>query len=149
MRIFVGVLLLLCIFGCAQAFSANGTSFSIKERSAYCYYYSSKSISASNSNTWINGTSNNLYGYLSVYNSNSAKLSLTSTNLAICTPNQGNHNDCTTEDISWTYSETVKQEYILVCMECHYWFGPCIFDSYYVQMSQSAEGGYVDCSFCN
>ena len=145
-------LIAVCLFsliGFSFAFTDSGTSFSIKERSAYCYYYSSDSISVSNSNTWINGTSNNLYGYLSVYASNSNKLGVSSTNLAICTPNQGNHNICSTEDISFNYAESVQTEYIQVCMECHYWFGPCIFDTYFVTMAAEAQSGYVDCSFCN
>lgn len=57
------VITLLSLLSFTFAFTDGGTSFSVKERSAYCYYYSSNSISVSNANTWINGTSNNLYGY--------------------------------------------------------------------------------------
>merc|ERR1712232_690852 len=136
-------------FTCSFALSTNGTSFSVKERSAYCFYYTSKDISVTNSNTWINGTSNNLYGYLSVYSSTTGSIDIRATNLAICTPNQGNENQCSTENISFQYSQTVRTETILVCMECHYWLGPCIFGTYYAELAQRFSEGYVDCLTCN
>jgi len=143
------VVALLCLFSAAYGYTDSG-SLTIDAKSAYCYYYDSSSVSVSNMNTWINGTSNNLYGYISVYASPSDSLGLTSTTLAICSPNQGNHNECSTQSIQFTYSNSVETTYIFVCMECHYWFGPCIFDEYNVALTNSApQEGYVDCSFCH
>ena len=138
--------LFLIGFSQAQFTAQNTTSFAVDKTSAYCFYYSSTSVSISNYDTYINATSNNLYGYVTVYTNSQPAVTVTAVNRAICTPNQNSRNTCSTENISFSYTETTsKAQYVLVCLECHYWLGQCIFDSFFVNMNSPFEQGYVDC----
>ena len=129
-------------------FVANGTNFHVSKTSAYCFYYSSSNININNFNTYINATSNNLYGYASVYVSSSLKLNAAANQLAICNPNKNTKNSCSTEDYTFNLSQSGTTQFVLVCLECHYYLGDCIFDDYYVEMTDTITEGDVDCTLC-
>ena len=124
----------------------NGTNFAVNSTSAYCFYYSSNSINIDNTNTFISATSNNLYGYASVYITSSLKISVSADLLAQCIPNQNSQNTCSTGDLEYSFAQNSgSSKFVLLCLECHYWLGECIFDDYSVTMTESFSEGYVDC----
>ena len=118
----VGLFLVIMIIS-VKGDSFSGTNMKLDKESAYCYYYQTSHANITNLNTFMNATSDNLYAYASIYASGSAGIDSTSTQLGYCRPNQYVENTCSTiDDNSFTYI-SYETQYILVCIECHYWLG--------------------------
>lgn len=144
------VLLLLgcCTFITAQ-YVETGSDLHMDSDSAYCYYYQTSNAYITNTDTYMNATSDNLYAYATVYASTDLGITSSSVLLSKCTPHSSVNDTCgTNTDSTFTYI-SYDTQYILVCLECHYWLGDCIIDNYTAYLTISPSYGYVSCSTCH
>jgi hypothetical protein len=144
---------LLCVLAvlsvCKASYHADGIDFTVNSKSAYCFYYHSSSISISNTNTFVNATSDNFYAYAAVYLSPTLYIDDDTDVLAECEPNHYSRDSCSTASDSFYEVIQGKSMYVMACLTCNYWFGGCNFDSFYTQMVQSFTAGYVTCDNCS
>jgi hypothetical protein len=145
------LLLLVALIGFTQAqYTTNGTNFHVTHNAAYCFYYSTGDLDVSNTNTWLNATSNNLFAYAGIFLSPTLSLTPSTIQLAVCCPNDHTGDTCdTTSANSFSYQNSGATQYVLACLECNYWLGDCIFDLFNLNLGQQFEQGYVQCSFCH
>lgn len=116
--------------------------------SAYCFYYSGTEVYISSQNDFMNATSNNIYGYASVWVND--ELEVGGHRLAECKPSSSPGNTCSTSQAgTFTYEANGKLTYVMICLECHYWLLYCDFDAYNFCISGNYKSGYVDCPSCN
>ena len=144
------LLVLCCVFVCSsQASFVESGSITLNKTSAYCYYYKTNNAYFSDADTWMKATSDNLYAYASVYASSSLQIDKSSVALGKCRPHDETNRTCdTSTDNTFTYI-SYDTEYVLVCLECHYWFGDCIIDDYTTELVESPQQGEIPCSICS
>merc|ERR1712084_26969 len=69
--------------------------------------------------------------------------------LADCEPYEGDDDTCNTGDEQYTFTNTDGTTmYVLVCMECHYWFGDCDIDAFEACLNGPYKQGMVSCPDC-
>jgi hypothetical protein len=143
------LLVALLLLSCCDAYSMNGT-YDVPSKSAYCFYYKSASFAITNTNTFLNATSDNLYGYASVYLNTYLKIDNNANLLGQCEPHKYAHDTCSTYDTSsFYYNSQGTNTYIMLCLQCNYWLGGCNFDYYFAEMTSSFVAGIVSCSICH
>ena len=148
MMIMVMIMMILCIRVAHGEYTFSGSDFSLSPKSAYCYYYFSNNPSFNNINTFMNATSNNIYGYASVWTSPTQNITSDSVQLGSCKPKDGADSTCSTTTGNTFNYISYDPQYILVCLECHYYLGNCIFEAFNGATTELTDNSYVSCSSC-
>mmetsp|Transcript_18489 Transcript_18489/g.23429 ORF Transcript_18489/g.23429 Transcript_18489/m.23429 type:complete len:152 (-) Transcript_18489:56-511(-) len=132
----------------AQSDCFNGTDLEVDNREAYCYYYSSNSLTFDYTEVYLNATSNNIYSHVTVWVN--SELAAAGQKLADCEPmDPTSGNTCNTQDAQYSYQNTDGSTmYVLLCLECHFWIDDCDFDSHNGCMNAAYQEGIVSCPDC-
>merc|ERR1712110_74518 len=133
------IVLLVCMSAVlAQDYTTTGSNLKIPQSAAVCWSYYAPTT-----------TSNNLYAHVSLYASPALSITSKSISLGSCMPNSAVNNTCSTSENNQFSFVSYEAQYVLACLECHYWLGPCIFDKYSVTLTETGEDGSVPCYICN
>ena len=143
----ISILLLACLGWCQADCATNSTESEIDSRSAYCFYYGSNQLSFSANDTFLEVTSNNVFAHATVWVN--SEISASGQKLADCEPFEGKAQTCNTADEQYSFTNTDGTTmYVLVCLECHYWFGDCDIDAYHACLNAPFKQGPVSCPNC-